>query len=338
MRLVFICKASTDIGFGHLIRSRSLAKSLCTFRADIEIRFFAIGDKSLEPLLKKSPYSVEIVKSEQELVFNEKCDVVFLDMLKTSDRFILKLKASSRLLVSLSPVFDHFGDIDILFHRTKFFHTQNQSPRHIYAGLEYTIIQEHCQKISTGQYERKLKYEYFPVAISMGGGDAANLTLECLKELKKCKVPATFWVLLGEGYKFSYDDLVKEIKEDSTHEILLVKTNQSMWHILENCILMIIPGGVTAYEAAYAGMPTIIYNRNAESSFLMKELNEKKVALNFKSWVSIRKKIEDLYHKKKDLMLMHIHSRDLIQGNAHEKIWEKLSIHLEQIDGVENGG
>lgn len=337
MKLVFICKASTEIGFGHLIRARSLANSLSVFRPDISIKFFAIGDKALKLLLSSATYPVEIVKTEQDIKLNKDYDAAVLDMLKASDRFIGHLKSSARLLISLSPVFDHFPDIDILFHRTKFFQSRQGTPKHIYAGLEYTIIQEHCQKISTGQYERKLQHKYFPVAISMGGGDAANLTLECLKELKKCEVPATFWVLLGEGYKFSYDNLVKEIKEDSAHEILLIKTNQSMWHILENCIMMIIPGGVTAYEAAFAGMPTIIYNKNAESSFLMKELHEKKVALNYKSWPAVRKKIESLYYKKKDLLLMHIHSKNLIEGKAHEKIYDRLCFHLEQIDEVHYG-
>lgn len=333
MKLIFICKASTEIGFGHLIRSRSLANSLSLHKPDVSITFFAIGDISLKQLLNNTSYPVHIIKSEQDLVFTGNCDVAVLDMLTIGDKALNEIRSGSKLLVSLSPVFNHFTAIDILFHRTKYFHSQQEChPKNIYSGLEYTIIQEHCQKISTAQYERKLQHEYFPVAISMGGGDAANLTLDCLKELKKCNVPATFWVLLGEGYKFSYDELVKEIRKDSNHEILLIKTNQSMWHILENCILMIIPGGVTAYEAAFAGMPTIIYNKNASSSFLMKELHEEKVAMNYRTWPAIRKKIESLYSKKKDLLLMHIRSKNLIEGKAYEKIYDKLSFHLDQID------
>lgn len=328
MRLIFICKASTEIGFGHLIRARSLANSLIAYRDDIIIQFVLIGESNLLQLLHNASYPVQVIRNENEISIGENYDAAILDMLETTAEFLSSLAMHVRLTVSLSPVFNHFSYIDILFHRTKYLNLKGARPKQIYSGIDYTIIQENCKRISTGQYDKNLHLEYFPVAISMGGGDAANLTLECLHELKKCKVPATFWVLLGEGYKFSYDELVAEIRNDSFHEILLVKTNKSMWQVLENCLLMIIPGGITAYEAAYAGIPTLILNRTAESDFLVKELSENQVSFSFQNWVQIKEKLEELYHKRKELMLMHIHSKDLINGKAHEEIFKKLQDSL----------
>ena len=36
---------------------------------------------------------------------------------------------------------------------------------------------------------------------------------------------------------------------------ILAKTNRSMWRVLGNCSLAILAGGVTSYEAAFAGCP-----------------------------------------------------------------------------------
>jgi spore coat polysaccharide biosynthesis predicted glycosyltransferase SpsG len=294
----------------------------------VNIRFCAIGSQNLVQLLRGVKYEYEVYVDESDLTLQNKYDVAVLDMLETSDELLLQLKLHTKLLVSLSPVYNKFPEIDILFHRTKYFATSKGEPKNIYSGFEYAIIQEHCKKISTSRYENNLQLEYFPVAISMGGGDAANLTLQCLKELKKCKVPATFWVLLGEGYKYSYDELVDEIRRDSLHEILLVKTNQSMWHILQNCLMMIIPGGVTAYEAAYAGIPTIIYEKNPNNNFLLKELSENNVSFIYDNWQNTREKLEYLYQRKKELLLMHINSKELFGNVAHKLIYEKLCYHL----------
>lgn len=329
MKLIFICKASTETGFGHLIRARSLANSLSSYRNDVVIQFVLIGESNLVQLLHNVSYPVQIVNDENEINIRESYDAAILDMLATTVEFLSTLKKHTKLIASLSPVFNHFSHVDVLFHRTRYLKLKDDKPKQIYSGIEYTIIQDNCRKIGTGQYDKNLQLENFPVAISMGGGDAANLTLECLNELKKCKVPATFWVLLGEGYKFSYDELVAEIRNDSFHEILLVKTNKSMWQVLENCLLMIIPGGITAYEAAYAGIPTLVLNKTVESDFLVRELSENQVSFGFENWSQIREKVEELYHKRKELLLMHIHSKDLINGKAYEKIFQKLQEHLQ---------
>lgn len=330
MNLLFICKASVEIGFGHIVRARSLANALYIEYKDLKITFFAIGDQSLSSFLPLDKYKTKVVNTELNVISSEKYDACILDMLTTGDQLLQYLKEISGLLISLSPVYDQFSQIDILFHRTKYFEIENNKPKYVYSGLDYTIVQEDCKKISTAQYEKNLQHEYFPVAISMGGGDAANLTLNCLKELRKSKVPATFWVVLGEGYQFSYDDLVAEIKADNFHEILLVRTNKSMWQILENCLIMVVPGGITAYEATYAGVPTLVYNKNSSTAYLTKELTEHNVSFSFSDWEQMRIKLEELYLKKKELMLMHIHSKDIIGKKAHKLIYEKINFHLQK--------
>jgi spore coat polysaccharide biosynthesis predicted glycosyltransferase SpsG len=155
----------------------------------------------------------------------------------------------------------------------------------------------------------------------MGGGDAANKTLQFLRSLQKCNVPATFWVLIGECYNHSIDLLIKSMDVDHNHEIVLAKTNDSMWSILHNCVIAILPGGVTAYEAAYAGLPTITMSFGSENVFLIQELADSGVTIHTgvfstSNLVQLNREVERLYHNRKALLEMHCRCKKLIDGKG----------------------
>jgi spore coat polysaccharide biosynthesis predicted glycosyltransferase SpsG len=163
----------------------------------------------------------------------------------------------------------------------------------------------------------------------MGGGDATNKTLAVLTSLKKCKVPATFWVMIGEGYRYSFDKLVDEIRGDTFHEIILAKTNQSMWQILKNCVLGILPGGITTYEAVYAGLPTINFFESENQQFLIDELVMHNAVFNMgvyseEKLTEVSTLIETLYYNKKKLLQMHVSTKSLIDGRGSLRIFQIL--------------
>ena len=239
MKILFLSKASTKIGFGHLIRSKTLANGFAEINKDLEIDFITVGDDSVQKMLVSSPFFVKVFSTENEIQITKNYDLVFFDMMEISDKKFNEIKKRSKLLISLSPIFNKQPEVDVLFHRTKYIDDVDL-PEKVYAGLNFSIIQKDCKKIGAGLYEDNLNSSSFPVAISMGGGDAPNKTLRVLKSLKKCKVPATFWVMLGEGYQYSYDDLVNETKTDTNHEIILSNTNKSMWQILKNCLTLLL--------------------------------------------------------------------------------------------------
>jgi spore coat polysaccharide biosynthesis predicted glycosyltransferase SpsG len=326
--MLFLCKASTRIGLGHLVRSRTLAMGLKSLNFDSEIDFILIGDKDFDKLFLSADIKPVIIDSEKKLDLKMNYDVIFFDMMHLSSRVFNLTKKKAKLTVSLSPIFNHLKEVDILFNRTKYI-DENNLPNNVYADLEYSIIQNDCKKISAGTFEENLKLSTFSIAISMGGGDAANRTFKLLKTLKKCKVPATFWVLLGEGYKHSYDKLINEIKSDTIHEIILVNTNKNMWQILRNCILFILPGGITSYESVYAGLPSINFLEDESNYFLIQELVESGVCsycgvFNEKNMLNLNKKIEALYCDRSQLMEMHIKSKNLIKENSFLKIHDIL--------------
>jgi len=336
MRLLFICKASSEIGMGHLIRSRALASGLKGEIYKASVDFILIGDQNFDRLFLSENIKPKIVSEESRLSIDKHYDVIFFDMLNMSKKTFAKIKRNSKITVSLSPVFNRLKNVDILFNRTKYLPNQKNLPSQVHAGLEYAIIQNNCQKIGAGTFEENLKLSTFPIAISMGGGDAANRTLELLKIIKKCKVPATFWVLLGEGYKYSYNDLVNEIKTDTLHEIILVNTNRNMWQVLKNCLFLILPGGITSYESVFAGLPSINFLEDKNNYFLIKELVGHKVCFyggifNQANLLKLNNKLESLYYNRKELMEMHIRSKNLINERSFSKIYDILLNKLKML-------
>jgi len=325
MKILILCKASSKIGLGHLIRSKTLAYDLV--KKSASIKMIVIGENVVDRLVQDIPFEVDVIPSEDKLILNDTYDVIFYDMLNLSDSVFTKIKNQSKMDVSLSPIFDQMENMDLFFNRSKYFHLPYDNPPKTYAGLEYSLISNHCIKIPTSIYEYNLEQNNFPIAISMGGGDAANKTLQVLESIKHCKVPATFWVMLGEGYSHSYSELINVIKKDTNHEIILAKANQSMWQVLKNCILAILPGGITTYEAAFAGLPTINLLEETNKKYLIQELTENGVSsmlngFDRETMVDLNNKIEYYFNNKKELMQMHINSKNLIDNKGGARIYD----------------
>lgn len=332
MKIAVVCKASTQIGLGHLIRTYSFICQALKSRNDIQFDYYVIGDASLKKLIINPAIKAHFVHSEVDLVLKPSFDFLILDMTDVSNKNVNEWKKRANQVIVFSPIFNQFQYVDYYFGRTKYlqFEKKDFPKLKIYAGLEFAIIQENCKFISAGIFEENLNSDHLPIAIAMGGGDAKNKTLEVLKALKKCKVPATFWVMVGEGYKHSVEDLVTEIRKDTNHEIILAKTNSSMWRILHNCVLCILPGGITSYEAVYAGLPSINFFEQDSQRFLLNEILEFGAAWDFGIYSQdtlerIVEFVEDLSRNRKKLLQMHVNSKSLIDNNGVNRILEIIT-------------
>lgn len=335
MHITFVVKASTKVGFGHLIRSRSLANQIEKLLIDKQtLQFCIIGEQSLEVLLSGLDYPVKIFESEEHFIASHEevnlSDIVVFDLLSVEDN-LFELTTKARWRISISPIFSHLNDIDTFIHRSKYF-DNHLLCKNVIKGLEFAIIQDGCRQIDAGSYKRNLNEERLSLAISMGGGDAANKTLQVIQRLNKLQQNFTIWVMLGEGYKHSYDALIAAAKE-SHHEIILAKTNESMWRVLSLASLLILPGGVTSYEATYAGLPTLNIVESERQKMLVKELFEEGVSLEING-IQDPKMLELIHQLDSDraaLYSMHLRSKGLIDGRAGERIFELMVRHTNSI-------
>lgn len=278
MKLQIVCRGSTKEGLGHLLRTRTFAREAATAH-DVEV--VAIVEPELESVLAGLDVPVRPVRCDAEALVCLHAfgpDALVFDTTHFDPTLFEEAASSGFLLGSISPVFGQLDRMDIVFTRTR--RNPPMGAARVFGGLQYAIFNDHCQAIDDASYERNLARAELPVGVCMGGADAANKTLAVLQALAALDEPTTVWVLLGEGYAHSYNQLVDAVRGDLRHEIILAKANRSMWRILGNCAVGIMAGGLTTIEAVHAGLPTINLFDRPEHAGMLTELFEAGVCVN----------------------------------------------------------
>jgi spore coat polysaccharide biosynthesis predicted glycosyltransferase SpsG len=277
MKLQIVCRGSRREGLGHLLRARTFAGA-ASRRHEVEV--LALVEPDLQSLLGDAGCPVRLLDDERDvpaLVSTFDPDAVVFDLLSLDGRVLDAVRRQGPVTASLSPVFDQMARVDALF--TRIARTPPIPGVKLYAGLRYAIFGEQCRPIDEARYEQALAAPELPLAISMGGADAPNKTLSIVKALVELDCPLTLWVLLGEGYAHSYDALAAAVRGAGRHEVILAKTNRSMWHVLSSAAVAILAGGLTTVEAVYAGLPSINVCDRPEQTAMLGELVDAKVAL-----------------------------------------------------------
>jgi len=326
LKVLFICSGSVQHGIGHVMRSRTVARAM---RPSASVKMVVIGDAYVSDLLADSELDYVIATREDEVmpVFHEHTpDVAIFDLMHYGEANFQDIRQST-MTVSLSPIFNCLLAVDVVFHRTAIrgenWPVGGTKPL-VRSGLEYAVVGEHCHRIPEEAYRQNLERETLSIAVSMGGTDAANKTLQVVRTMKQIPERLLVWVLLGEGYAHSYQDLVEAMR-GSQHEIILAKTNDSMWRILSTCSLAVLAGGTTTYEAAYAGLPSINTLETDQHLFLIQELVERGLCLCVgrtfaESLRALNEVISHLNRNRQELAAMHLRSKGAIDGLGVQRI------------------
>jgi len=329
MKLTLICKGGVNSGLGHLHRAVSFVENTQSFA---EYTLIALVDKGLENLFRNLS-NVHFVYDEADLlkaltIVPDECRGCLLDMTELSDESCLLLRRRFDRLFSLSPLFSNYGILDVLF--TRFSDFDYPAHLRVFSGFPYAIINTHCKLISDEVYKYNLDGDSLNIGISMGGVDAPNKSLHVLRALSSLDFDCTFFVLLGEGYAHSYQEMVDTIRRDTNHEIVLAKSNRSMWKILSNCSLAILAGGITSFEAIYAGLPCInIFEKPIHHDVLLGEVLYKKVAINLglfnaESLHVLNAHLKVLNATRGKLLEMRENSRGLLDKQGPERTLERI--------------
>ena len=328
MKVAIFCTGGTKLGFGHFFRSKTFAKAA---PANLKILLVPIVDPDDRHFFNEVRQIAEPCADENEalkVIEAFKPDIFIFDAVACSDAFFDRVKATARVTASISPVFNQMAKIDYLF--TRNINTADIPGVRIYKGFEYALFNEHCRFIPDEIYFHNLSKEFLTVGIAMGGGDAPNKTLQVLQAICTLEAPCTFWILLGEGYKHSYQDLVSSIRKDSNHEIIMAKTNRSMWNVLSNCSVAILAGGLTTLESVYAGLPTLnIFENETHMEATGRQLFEQGIALNAglfndAALTLLKEKLTFLTENKSQLLQMRERSKGKVDKLAPIRIYEIL--------------
>jgi len=314
------------------MRCRTVAVEMARRRADVNV--VLIGEERIGRALLESriPYTV-VGDDAASLAVRRRLrpDVVVFDLLSFDSRTFDAIAAWSRT-VCLSPIFDLLDQVDLAFSRaTSPWHAElaGRGKPVVRAGARYATTAPHCCRIATSAYRRQLALDPLAVGICMGGADAANNTLRVLEAVRRVPTTMLFWVLLGEGYVHSYQQLIDCASADRRHEVILAKTHDSMWRILGGCSVVILAGGITNYEAAYAGIPSIISLADDGKRWLLQDLVDAGVcryagAPLEAALPNLHETLTFLNRQRDVLLAMHRRCKRLVDGHGARRIVDEI--------------
>lgn len=325
-----VCRGSVTEGLGHVVRAASVAQALADRGA--VVHGVLLGDKSAAAVWADSGMPFQAVSGEGAAATAVECrrsSAIVFDLLDLDDAAFERL-AAGRRTASLSPVFRHQHRVDLSFSRSC--HEPDPAlradPGRHRRGPQYTVLRAGIRALDSDVYRAGLDAEPLSVGVTMGGADAPNRTLMVLEELRDFRVPLLVWVMLGEGYGHAYEPLVERLRCDRDHEVVLAKTSRSMWTVLQRCALVVTAGGLTTYEAAFVGVPSLSLLRTPASSFLVRELEEAgagRCLLEEAGWgARLRETLRVFDADRARLWDMHQRSRGLIDGQGAARVAAEL--------------
>jgi spore coat polysaccharide biosynthesis predicted glycosyltransferase SpsG len=328
MRLQIICRGSKQQGLGHLFRTRTFARAAEAAGHDVHV--VAIIEEELESILDELTCPVAFVRRDGETVSCVEAvgpEVLLFDLTGIEEATFESLRGLAPLTVSLSPVFAQMDRVDALF--TRVANTPPIAGVRIYSGMQYAVFGDQCAPIDDATYERALASPALPIAVCMGGADAANKTLQVVQAVVELEAPIVLWVLLGEGYVHSYSALVTAVRAARRHEVILAKTNRSMWQVMGNCALAVLAGGLTTVEAVYAGLPSINLFERQEHWEQMRELLDRGICVDGgyfseESLVQMTQVLRSLSYDRRKLRLMHQQMRGKVDREGSGRILAEL--------------
>lgn len=327
--LVFVVRASVRDGLGHLVRS------LCVLRELVQrapVHLLLAGDASGSHLIDESNIPWTLCLSDDLAageVLRRRARVVVFDTLTFEDSAFDRLPKCT-IKVSLSPVFSQMGKMQHLFHRTVYedpaWANEPTFPK-IHKGLCYAVLPSWLKRVTLCHYREHVQEERLAVAVSMGGTDAPNRTLALLKLFGQCPARLVLFVALGDAYTHSYEELLATAAQNR-QEIILLKSNESMWRVVRTVSLLVCAGGLTTYEAAFIGLPAINILQHEAWAFLFEELAGAGACITLPpqpdSLKSAVQMVADFASNRNALTKMHLASKGLLREGGGRRIAAKL--------------
>jgi UDP-2,4-diacetamido-2,4,6-trideoxy-beta-L-altropyranose hydrolase len=334
MNFVVITDADMSIGTGHLMRCLALAQEIKQKRHEASFITYCDNEKLCQKI-RTEGFRIHVLrklgnlKEAMEILNTEKPDWVILDGYHFGTDYQKWVKDSGyRLLVvdDYAHIGHYYSDIIL-----------NQN----YAAEKLSYRTEKCTELLLGTQYVLLRKEFFSgagwkrefpeigrnIAITMGGGDAENNTLAIVKALNHIKQPLHIKIVMGASNPH-YDSIRNEAgKGAHTAEILTSVNN--MASIISWADLGISAGGITTWELAFLGLPSLLCIVAENQEKTVKALAEDGFFLS-PGWFrgttvhEIKEMIEKLILDKNLRKILSEKSQTLVDGKGAERVFNAL--------------
>ncbi len=314
------------IGSGHYYRCLAIAKELKKNKKKV---ILIVNDKSNLLLHHKNKIHYTILQSKTEKEKINECKellenikILIIDLPTQNEIYSQRLKNYTTVLFddlgnkTINSKFVFNGQILKSFHK----YPKSKQNTYFFLGTKYLILRNGFLKQRSQMHFKKNKIK--KILLTFGGGDYNNYSKKILKGLIQKNFNIT--VILGP----TYSDKNNFKKLFSKYPNLTIKFNvQRPEKLFSTQDLVICSVGITIYELACLGIPSIMIPFNDNQLLVANKLSKEGYGKNYGFWDNDFNKLNYLISTLNDSKLrkkMYKNGRFIIDGKGIQRITKKL--------------
>jgi UDP-2,4-diacetamido-2,4,6-trideoxy-beta-L-altropyranose hydrolase len=336
------CISEKSKGFGNFSRSLTLCKNLK--KKGFEVDFIINSNDYLESRLKKEKFNYIIIpkkvnfKNEDSFLikkyFENKYKIIILDMREYGEQLSKKLlKYIPIVLIDDAFSKNVYSNIIINGSINKKFHNyiikNNKNKK--YLGPNFFMANNNFLKNKKKQIEIKKKNKY-KIIISIGGSDPNQLTIYILKSIVMI---SNIKITIIVGPFFTDSNKIIDICKN--YKNVEVKYSPiKIWNEFKKADVVISKSGITLYELAIMGIPTMCISSFKHEEPSAKEFMKKKFLINLGMQKNVNKnqikfELLKLLKDTKKRKLMSAQGKKIVDGKGLERVTKIIDSFLVKI-------
>ncbi len=295
------CDAAPELGFGHVVRCLALAntlRDLYGWQVEFAMKTGAVGFAQVHSsgyLVHRAP--AEILSGEdegswlQQIVKNIRPHALLLDVrTDLTTRAVQSIRENGVAIVTIDDPSERRLAADLAFYppvpQVERMDWAGFSGER-YVGWEWVLLRPEFAQARREKMLELPRPENSPprILVTMGGSDPAGLTLMALEALDMLQEGFSVCVALGSG--FMHDQLLNEWLATAQRIYTINRNVANMAELMSEADLAIASFGVTAYELAVVGVPTIYYCLTSDHAISASVFVKEGIGLSLGSYCQI---------------------------------------------------
>ena len=295
---LFRVDGSHRLGLGHIMRCLALAQGL----REVGVKPLFVT-KDYEPsvieLICRSE-DIELIPAESSFAedasrtteFAERYNVrlIVTDLSNTDSlvnleqyhRYLQALKAADRFMIILDRLVetDFTRGLQIIpYYGAENMNLRPRGGMKLLMGPKYFIFRQ--EFVEAARAKRDIKKDARNILVTMGGSDPSNLTMRIIKILAGMnRDPLNLRIVIGILYSDQVRQELESILAGHSGDYKLIMGSDNMADLMLWSDLAITGGGLTKYETAVTGTPSIIISQTAREAEMSTEFEKGGSALH----------------------------------------------------------
>jgi len=318
MRILIVCNAGRNIGFGHLSRSLVIAKELRDY-LQVNVEIIVSGDEINHPELNLFEHTfLSLDKDLIETIFKKiqakQPNIIIFDLSpqftpSSLDRLLIYLKMCKIKIIGVDSIVEFGAYLDLLFIPSILFEKSDKIPvsTPIMMGWDCFLLKS--------DIEPSPWYPGNKVLILTGGSDVAGIgnTLPAKLDRALPEGSEIHWVI-GPYAQLPH------LPESPRLNIIIHNAPPNLNKLMTEVNYALTVFGVSFFELLYYGIPTVVFSPyGSRDDAYLKKIKHENVAMIAKDEDDAILKLNELMNSNSLAMSLSNHARQKLAVNGTKK-------------------